>query len=121
MNRWREARRELRAIQIEDLNDNQRGVVVLAGLGCGLVTFVTDAALVVVATRAIRRGWRQRQLGPARAAAAGVAPAWGWAVGLIAAQAAAGNGAVWVVNRQLAAHPESPGSPSGAPGPPAPG
>jgi hypothetical protein len=113
MNRLREARRELAAVQIEDLNDYQRGVVVLAGLGCGLVTFVTDAALVVVATRAIRRGWRQRQLGPARAVAAGVAPAWGWAVGLIAAQAAAGNGAVWVVNRQLAAHPE----PSGPPGP----
>jgi len=121
MNRLREARRELQAVQIDDLNDYQRGVVVLSGLGCGLVTLVTDAALVVVATRAIRRGWRQRQLGPARAAAAGVAPAWGWAVGLIAAQAAAGNGAVWVVNRQLAAHPEPPGSPSGAPGPPAPG
>ena len=117
MNRLREARRELQAVQIDDLNDYQRGVVVLAGLGCGLVTLVTDAALVVVATRAIRRGWRQRQLGPARAVAAGLAPAWGWAAGLIAAQAAAGTGAMWVVDRQLAAHPE----PSGSPGSPAPG
>jgi len=36
---------------------------------------------------------------------------------LIAAQAAAGTGAMWVVDRQLAAHPE----PSGSPGSPAPG
>ena len=123
MNRWREARRELRAIQIEDLNDYQRGVVVLAGLGCGLVTFVTDAALVVVATRAIRRGWRQRQLGPARAVAGGLAPASGWAAGLIGAQVAGAAAAVWVVNRQLAGHavaPRWPG-PRGVPDPPAPG
>ena len=117
MNRLREARRERQVAQIEGLNDYERGVVVAAGLGYALAAVVTDAALAVLAARAIRRGWRQRQLGPARAVAAGVAPAWGWAVGLIAAQAAAGTGAMWVVSRQLAGHPE----PSGAPGPPAPG
>jgi len=117
MNRLREDRRELQAAQIEGLGDDERGVVILAFLGYALDAVVTDAALAVVAARAIRRGWRQRQLGPARAVAAGLAPAWGWAAGLIAAQAAAGTGAMWVVDRQLAAHPE----PSGSPGSPAPG
>jgi hypothetical protein len=104
----------VQAAQIEGLNDYDRGVVVLAMLGYALAGVVTDAALAVLVVRAIRRGWRQRQLGPARAMAAGLAPSWGWAVGLIGAQAAIGTGAMWVVNRQLAAHPGLSGSPSGA-------
>src|SRR5215831_10207502 len=113
MRRLREMRRELRGVPIEDLTDYERGVMALAGLGYGLAAFVLNAALGVVVAGAVRRGWRQRQLGPARAVAAGVGPAWGWAAGLIAAQAAAGTGAVWLVNRQLAAHPELSGPPSG--------
>jgi hypothetical protein len=106
MNHSQETARDVQAAQIEGLNDYERGVVILAMLGYALAGLVTDAALAVVVARAIRRGWRQRQLGPRRAVAAGLAPSWGWAVGLIGAQAAAGTGAVWLVNRQLAAHPE---------------
>jgi hypothetical protein len=113
MNRSQEIARHVQAAQIEGLNDYERGVVILAMLGYALAGVVTDAALALVVVRAIRRGWRQRQLGPRQAVAAGLAPSWGWAVGLIGAQAAAGTGAMWLVNRQLT-HAAS-GPPSGNP------
>ena len=87
--------------------------MVLAGLGYAVAVVVLNVSLAVIAARAIRRGWRQRQLGQARAMAAGLAPASGWAVGLIGAQVAAGASAVWLVNRQLAAHAVPPRPPSG--------
>ena len=105
------------------MDDYERGVVALAGLGYAVVVIALDVSLAVVAARAIRRGWRQRQLGPARAVAGGLAPASGWAAGLIGAQVAGAAAAVWVVNRQLAGHavaPRWPG-PRGVPDPPAPG
>jgi hypothetical protein len=119
MKRSREALRERQAAQIQALGDHERGVVALAGLGYAVAAVALDVSLAVVAAEAIRRAWRQRQLGPARAVAAGLAPASGWAAGLIGAQVAAAASAVWVVNRQLAAHtvapPVSPRSPSGIP------
>jgi len=115
MSRSREALRTRQLARIEALTDHERGIVVLAGLGTAVVVVVTEAALAVVAVRAIRRGWRQRQLGPARAVTAGLVPGAAWAAGLLGAQAAAGIWARRVVGSRLAAHAASP-----RPDPPAP-
>jgi anti-sigma factor RsiW len=117
MKPWREEDRQRQAARIQAMDDYERGVVALAGLGYAVVVIALDVSLVVVAAGAIRRAWRQRQLGPARAVVAGLVPASGWAAGLIGAQVAGAAAAVWVVNRQLAAHVVPPGPP-GAPDPP---
>ena len=114
MKRSREALRARLDANIQDLDDYERGVVILVMVGYALTVVVVDASLVVVAACAIRRGWRQRQLGPARAIAAGLAPASGWSVGLAGAQVAAGVLARRLVDRRLAAHEASGGSSSGA-------
>ena len=100
------------------MDDYERGVVALAGLGYAVVVIALDVSLAVVAAGAIRRAWRLRQLGAARAVAGGLAPASGWAAGLIGAQAAAGSLAMWMVSRQLA-HAAASGSPSADPVAPA--
>jgi hypothetical protein len=115
MKRSREALRARLDANIQDLDDYERGVVILVMVGYALTVVVVDASLVVVAARAIRRGWRQRQLGSARATAAGLAPASGWAAGLVGAQVAAGVLARRLVDRRLAAHEASGGSSSGPP------
>jgi hypothetical protein len=113
MRRSREALRARLDANIQDLDDYERGVVTLVMVGYALTVVVVDASLVVVAARAIRRGWRQRQLGSARGTAAGLAPASGWAAGLVGAQVAAGVLARRLVDRRLAAHEASGGSSSG--------
>jgi len=115
MSRSLEARRARQLARIEALTDHERGIVVLAGLGNAVVVTVMEAALAVMAVRAVRRGWRHRQLGPARAAAAGLVPDAGWAVGLVGAEVAIQVWARRLVNRRLAAHAASP-----LPVPPAP-
>ena len=113
MKRSREALRARLDANIQDLDDYERGVVILVMVGYALAVLVVDAALVVVAASAIRRSWRQRQLGPTRATAAGLAPASGWAAGLVGAQVAAGVLARWLLDRRLAAYEASGGSSSG--------
>jgi hypothetical protein len=104
MNRSREAFRARLTGQIQDLDDYERGVVILIMAGYATAVTGVNASLAVVAARALWRGRRQRQPGPARAATAGLVPATGWVVGLVGAQAAAGVWARRVIDRRLAAH-----------------
>jgi hypothetical protein len=92
MNRSREAFRARLTGQIQGLDDYERGVVILVMAGYATVVTAVNASLAVVAARALWRGWRQRQRGPARAATAGLVPGAAWAAGLLGAQAAAGAG-----------------------------
>jgi hypothetical protein len=115
MNPGREESRQRQLAQIQALDDYERGIIALAGLGYAVIVIALDVSLAVVAARAVRRAWRLRQLGPARAVTAGLVPASGWAVGLIGAQVAGAAVAVRLVNRELAAHAVSPRWPSEAP------
>jgi hypothetical protein len=108
MNRSREAFRARLTSQIPRLDDYERGVVILVMAGYATVVTAVNASLTVVAARALWRGWRQRQLGPARAVRVGLVPGAAWAAGLLGAQAAAGVWARRVIDRRLAAHAASP-------------
>jgi hypothetical protein len=111
MNRAQRMERHARLSRdLQALPDQERGAVNAVFLVNALATVLLEITLAVVLARAARRGWRQRQLGPVRAAQAGLTPALGWAAAALGAYRVFRIWAWRVVNRQLAAHhgPELP-------------
>ena len=87
------------------LSDEERGTVMLILWAHSLVYLLVQAGTAAVLVRAARRGWRQRRLGPVRAARAAVTPALGWAAAANAAYHIGRIQGVHVLDSWLAAHP----------------
>jgi hypothetical protein len=97
--------------QVQALPPQERGAVMVGLLANAVATVLLQTTLAVVLARAARRGWQQRQLGPARAARTALTPAVGWTAGAAAAHQVARSWAVLALDRRLNAH-AGPGTPS---------